>query len=505
VNRSHEITKRKDQKSQEFDQAFDDFISAYPAYESTGILDELRASEYGRLDELNQIYLDYTGGGLYAESQLQAHMELLRHNVFGNPHSHNPTSLAMTDLIEQARKYVLEFFNAPAEEYYVIFTPNASGALKLVGESYPFTQGDQYALLADNHNSVNGIREFALAKGANLSYIPLTQPELRGNLERLDAVLDQAQPDQNNLFAYPAQSNYSGVKHPLEWIERAKRKGWDVLLDSAAFVPTNRLDLGRWKPDFVSISFYKIFGYPTGIGCLLARKAALAKLQRPWFAGGTIKIASVKAVGHYLVEGEGAFEDGTVNYLNIPAVEIGLKHISSIGIETITERVKCLTGWLIDSLGTLEHSNGRPMLYIHGPNSMEARGGTLAIDFYDPQGIPISGSRIEQLAGEQGISVRTGCFCNPGCGETAHDLAEPVMRKYFNRAKGMSFHELEDAIMKEYGKQVSSVRISVGLATNFADVYRFFQFVETLRDQSVDEIGETGFDLSDPKMARDAA
>ena len=116
MNRSHEITKRKDQKSQEFDQAFDDFISAYPAYESTGILDELRASEYGRLDELNQIYLDYTGGGLYAESQLQAHMELLRHNVFGNPHSHNPTSLAMTDLIEQAREYVLEFFNAPAEE-----------------------------------------------------------------------------------------------------------------------------------------------------------------------------------------------------------------------------------------------------------------------------------------------------------------------------------------------------------------------------------------------------
>jgi molybdenum cofactor sulfurtransferase len=145
------------------------------------------------------------------------------------------------------------------------------------------------------------------------------------------------------------------------------------------------------------------------------------------------------------------------------------------------------------------------MLHIHGPNNLEARGGTLAIDFYDPHGIPISGSRIEQLAGEVGISVRTGCFCNPGCGETAHELEEPVMRKYFNRARGMSFHELENAIMKEYGKQVSSVRISVGLATNFADVYRFIQFVESLRDRSVDEIGETGFDLSDPRMARDAA
>ena len=505
MNSSREIAERTTHPTQEIKRAFEAFLKSYPAYESTQILDQLRTSEYSRLDELNQIYLDYTGGGLYAESQLQDHWELLRHNVFGNPHSHNPTSLAMTELVEQARTYVLEFFNASPDEYCVIFTPNASGALKLVGESYPFSTGDHYALLADNHNSVNGIREYALAKGANLSYIPLTQVELRADQERLEAVLAQAQPGKNNLFAFPAQSNYSGVKHPLEWIEQARDSGWDVLVDCAAFVPTNRLDLKRWKPDFVSISFYKIFGYPTGIGCLLARKPALAKLQRPWFAGGTIKIASVKAVGHYLVEGEGAFEDGTINYLNIPAVEIGLKYIQSIGIETITERVRCLTGWLIENLRGLQHSNGRNMLHIHGPNHTRERGGTLAIDFYDPSGTPISGSRIEQLAGELGISVRTGCFCNPGCGEIAHDLDEPVMRKYFSRARGMSFHELENAIMQEYGKQVSSVRVSVGLATNFSDIYRFLQFVETLKDRSVDEIGETGFDLSDPRMARDAA
>jgi len=40
-------------------------------------------------------------------------------------------------------------------------------------------------------------------------------------------------------------------------------------------VPTNRLDLSRWHPEFVSLSFYKMFGYSTGVGCLLARRAAL--------------------------------------------------------------------------------------------------------------------------------------------------------------------------------------------------------------------------------------
>ena len=53
---------------------------------------------------------------------------------------------------------ILEFFRASPEEYEVIFTPNATGALRLVGESYPFGPGGQYLLTFDNHNSVNGIR-----------------------------------------------------------------------------------------------------------------------------------------------------------------------------------------------------------------------------------------------------------------------------------------------------------------------------------------------------------
>ncbi len=115
-----------------------------------------------------------------------------------------------------------------------------------------------------------------------------------------------------------------------------------MLLDAAAFAPTNRLDLSRWHPDFVTLSFYKIFGYPTGIGCLIAHRNALEKLHRPWFAGGTITIASVQGDGYYLKEGEAAFEDGTIDYLNIPAVEIGLRHITAVGIDAIHARVMAL-------------------------------------------------------------------------------------------------------------------------------------------------------------------
>src|SRR4029077_17167761 len=137
---------------------------------------------------------------------------------------------------------------------------------------------------------------------------------------------------------YPAQSNFSGVQHPLDLIEAAHERGWDVQLDAAAFVSTNRLDLSEHHPDFVSISFYKMFGYPTGIGCLICRKSALAKLTRPWFAGGTIVMVSVRGDWHVASRDESGMEDGTPNYLDIPAVEIGLDHLTKIGIPVIHKR-----------------------------------------------------------------------------------------------------------------------------------------------------------------------
>jgi selenocysteine lyase/cysteine desulfurase len=183
---------------------------------------------------------------------------LLEAGVFGNPHSKNLTSMAMTELVEQARAAVLRFFNASPEEYTVIFTPNATGALKLVGEAYPFAPGDNYLLTFDNHNSVNGLREFARAKGATVTYLPTVPPDMRVEPDTLAAALPAAGRGRHNLLAYPAQSNFTGVLHPLEWIAQAQAGGWQVLLDAAAFAPTNRLDLGArgiltlWSSRFTS-------------------------------------------------------------------------------------------------------------------------------------------------------------------------------------------------------------------------------------------------------------
>src|SRR6266542_2455205 len=417
------------------------FRRAHPRYDDTTVLDELRRSNFTRLDTGGHVYLDYTGAGLYADSQLSEHLELLRASVFGNPHSVNPTSSAMTELVERAREAVLRFFRASPDEYLAIFPPNATGALRLVGEAYPFHPGDRFLLTFDNHNSVNGIREFARARGAETTYVPSEAPNLRVDEELLPRYLTEVGGEHHNLFAFPAQSNFSGVQHPLEWIEQAHAHGWDVLLDAAAYVPNNRLDLSRWHPDFVALSFYKMFGWPSGVGCLLARREALAKLARPWFSGGTIVAAFVQREWYQSAP-------GAAHFLNLPAVEIGLHLLGQIGIETIHARVEMLAISLLDALGSLRHANGAAAATIYGPR-----------DF-------------DRVARKHNISLRTGCFCNPGAGEVAFTISrETLVGGEFGEA--MTIDDYGEAIGLPSG---GAVRASLGLASNFADIHRFSAF-----------------------------
>ncbi|WP_267470370.1 aminotransferase class V-fold PLP-dependent enzyme [Nocardia beijingensis] len=270
-------------------------------------------------------------------------------------------SRAATELVEQARRAVLDHFNAPVGEYRVIFTANASAACRIIGEAYPFTQDTRFASTADNHNSVTGVREFARAKDSATASVLITTPDLRTTDEAVRTALSDhvrpafldSRPEPNSrrgLFAYPAQSNFTGVQHPLDWVEMAHDYGYDVLLDAAAYPPANELDLDAVQPDFIPVSWYKLFGYPTGVGCLIAREEALARMRRPWFAGGTVTAASVLGDWHVPTDDESAYEDGTLNFLSIPDVTFGIGWLNGLGIDLVGRRVRCLTGWLLDRL-----------------------------------------------------------------------------------------------------------------------------------------------------------
>ncbi|KXX76018.1 Molybdenum cofactor sulfurase [Madurella mycetomatis] len=480
-------------------------LDMYPEYRSTARLDELRESEYSYLGFQDHVYLDYTGSGLASQAQRRHHQDRLAQTIYGNPHSVNPTSAAATEAVEKTRARVLAHVNASPAEYAVIFTSNATAAARLVGEAYPFRRGTRFVLTADNHNSINGIREFARARKATTTYIPLQSPDLRIDSADVVSALSPkrglihrpslpscrgilGRPRQSGrckgLFAYPAQSNFTGVRHSLAWIPLAQQRGYHVLLDAAAFLPTSALDLSEVRPDFVLVSWYKLFGYPTGVGCLIARRDALACLERPWFSGGTIRAATAGVPWHLMAEGGEAFEDGTLNFMNIPDVHFGLDWLARIGMSVIDTRVRCLTGWFLARLQQLRHSDGSPMVRVYGPTDLKMRGGTVAFNFLDLEGNVVDERIVALESAAAKISLRTGCFCNPGAGEAALGLDTKAFRRLV-KARVQGLHQGLDEFIEVVGlRSAGAVRVSFGFASTTADVDRFFGFAEkTYKDR----------------------
>ena len=432
--------------------------------------ERLRARELERLDRHGQVYLDYTGAAPYPASLIREHHRLLSDQLYGNPHSTNPASLRSNDAAESARQALLSFLDADADEYDVVWTANASAALRLVGEAFPFDVGNRIVLAADNHNSAVGLREYARARGAAIEVLPLDS-ELR---------LSGLPGPGTGLMVFPAQSNFSGVQHPLGLIADAQASGFTVLLDAASYVPTNPLSLRSVKPDFVALSFYKMFGFPSGLGALIARKSALRMLRRPAFAGGTVEFASILVDRYQLEPGARAFEDGTINFLAIPAVSSGLAFLQRVDHRAIQSHVRRLTERLLEGLVSLQHPNGSAAIRIYGPRSMTQRGGTIAFNLIAPNGgTVVPHERVVDAAAAVGISLRGGCFCNPGAAEHAFDYGQSELRTALERVHTDFSHGALRAALN--GKAVGAVRASLGYGSNFHDVDALVEFLARFR------------------------
>lgn len=408
----------------------------------------------------NHVYVDWTGAALPPEFLIDDWHQYLKSHLFGNPHSHRETASLAIDEIMQSRKAILDYLHAPEDEYEVIFTQNATNAILLL-QHFKFN-GGELLLTADNHNSVNGLREIARHNCAVVRYVPI-KDDLTFDSIMLEQMLSHPRTTGNKLFCYPAKSNYTGTLHPLKWVERAKECGWSVLLDAAAYLANDKLDLRVVKPDFVPVSFYKMFGFPTGIGCLVIRRESYDKMYKRWFSGGSILIVSVKK-DFYAPEalGYARYEDGTINFAMIPAIKAGLKFLNDLG--EIKNYTVGLASALYDRLSEL--NEGEASVSIHC-----ARGNDI-VTFSVKKGDKIINPMFfEHHALNAGCYVRTGCFCNPGCNEKIFGYSVDAYEQLYDD------RIIPDQIarLKKFAdtRPLGGIRASFGYANNMSDVIKF--------------------------------
>jgi selenocysteine lyase/cysteine desulfurase len=128
----------------------------------------------------------------------------------------------------------------------------------------------------------------------------------------------------------------------------------------------------------------------------------------------------------------------------------------------------------------MKHSNGAPLVRVYGPTTGEGRGGAVTVNFYDKDGKAFDHRYIENQANDVNISIRTGCFCNPGAGEVALEISRVELDVCFTRPGNEDRLTVDDFRTCIDGKSSGAVRISVGLVTNYKDVQAVLAFAKGL-------------------------
>jgi selenocysteine lyase/cysteine desulfurase len=185
--------------------------------------------------------------------------------------------------------------------------------------------------------------------------------------------------------------------------------------------------------------------------------------------------------GYFLKPDHDRFEDGTVNYLDIPAISNGLDFISGLNIQFINDRIKQLSAYFLQQLRQLKHDNGSSLIRLYGPAHTEKRGATFLLNFIDAAGQMYPFQEIEDCANAALISLRSGCFCNPGIDELNHRISAEDLRNFFLNREHGDYHEM----IRHLGRWRGAMRVSLGYPTTKADIDKFAGFAKGFLNKTI--------------------
>jgi molybdenum cofactor sulfurtransferase len=445
-----------------------------------------------------RIYLDHGGTTIYSRSLIEAFSEKMMYNLYGNPHSASDPAKLSGHAVDSIREKALHFFKADPEHFDLVFTANATAAIKLVAESFrdlasasSVSGNFWYGYHKDAHTSIVGVRE--CTNGNHHCFVSDREVEewLNGYPTHFNSSNDGALP---GLFAYPGQSNMTGRRLPLSWTAKLRQstkthhQNTYSLLDAAALATTTQLDYSDpdTAPDFTALSFYKIFGFPD-LGALIVRKKSGHILSwRKYFGGGTVNMvtvfheATVMRKEHTIHDG---LEDGTLPFHSIIALGCAMDtHKKLYGsMKAISRHTSFLGHRLYNRLSSLCHYNGRPAVVIYNDvadqypySDPTTQGATIAFNLVRADGSTIRYSLVEQLANERHIYLRSGGLCNAG-GIASHLKVEPWQ---FKRAWSAGHRCGEPSDLEVInGKPTGVVRASLGAMSTVGDVDTFIVFL----------------------------
>jgi cysteine desulfurase / selenocysteine lyase len=350
----------------------------------------LRPRENGR----SVSYLDSACMSLVPESVLAAMEEYYRDFPGCAGRSLHRFSEEVGRRFEASRAAHAKFLGR-ADARGVVFVRNATEALNLVGQGFPWKKGDRVLISDREHNSNLVVWQRLVAeRGIRIEFVEVPD-DGPFDPEAIEPALARGV----RLVSLFHTSNLDGRTLPAREIaERAHDRGARVLFDGCQAAPHEPVDLDRWGIDYYALSCHKMLG-PTGTGLLASTPEALADI-RPLLLGGetvertTLETFELRPPPH-------RFEAGLQNYAGAIGSHAGIDYLTRAGLEAVRDHQEALNRRVTRAL------EDEPRLRVLGPTDVTMRPSIFAFCLrgIDPHDVAIF------LDEGHSVMVRSGMNC----------------------------------------------------------------------------------------------
>jgi selenocysteine lyase/cysteine desulfurase len=241
------------------------------------------------------------------------------------------------ELSVKIKKELAAFLQVSDEE--IIITRNATEALNIAIQGYPFKQGDEVLInQLDYFSMIEAFR--LLERRGKIKVNAFDMPLLPANEDEIIEFYKQQITDKTRVILLTHVSNINGLIVPVARIAAmAKQKGIDLITDSAHALGQIPFSLPELGSDFVGMNLHKWIGNPIGAGVLYIKKDRVKEMNVLF---GDINTAedNIGKLAHF----------GTTPFAVIMTIPDSIAFHKLMDVEKITKRLHYLKSIWIDEL-----------------------------------------------------------------------------------------------------------------------------------------------------------
>ncbi|MFZ1371588.1 MAG: aminotransferase class V-fold PLP-dependent enzyme [Ferruginibacter sp.] len=245
-------------------------------------------------------------------------------------------------LAAAVKKELAGFLEVADEE--IIITRNATEALNIAIQGYPFKPGDEVLLNQLDYFSMTETFRM-LEKRGQLKVNAFEMPLLPAGDDEIVDMYKKQVTEKTRVILLTHVSNINGLIIPVAKIAAmARAKGIDTITDSAHALGHVKFSLPQLGSDLVGLNLHKWMGNPVGAGVLYIKKERIREMQ-PLFGDVTASDDRINKLAHF----------GTTPFAVIMTIPDSLAFHRMLGIERISARLQYLKSIWVNAVK--DHTN----------------------------------------------------------------------------------------------------------------------------------------------------